>query len=380
MTKLTVGVVATSRKENERRLPIHPKHLGSLEAEVRSRLYFETGYGIPFGVSDDQLAQQSGGVRTRDELFAECDAILLFKPVLQDFMELREEQILWGCPHFVQDEKVTQVSIDQRLTVIAMEAMMHWSDDGSFNPSIGPQMGEMAGYCSVTHALTSVGRTGRWGPPLRAAVIGYGSTGQGAMDALRAQGITDITLLTKRPPSALGQLHDGADKAQLVADEEQQGKLYAASDDGRTELTELLGSHDIIVNCVRQDPEAPLMFLTEEQAATLKPGTLIVDVSCDHGMGFTWARPTSFMRPLQHVTDTVRYYAVDHSPSYLWASATWVLSEAILPYITTVVSGEAHWAFDKTVDRAVEVRRGVVQNPQILTFQNRSPEYPHTVL
>ncbi|MET9578864.1 N(5)-(carboxyethyl)ornithine synthase [Streptomyces sp. DT199] len=379
MTKLTIGVVATSRKENEQRLPLHPAHLGSLEAAVRSRLFFETGYGLPFGVSDEELASLSGGIRTRDELFAECDVILLFKPVLEDFMELREGQILWGCPHFVQDEKVTQVSIDQRLTVIAMEGMMHWSQDGTFNPSIAPGMGEMAGYCSVTHALACVGRTGRWGPPLRAAVIGYGSTGKGAVEALRAQGITDVTLLTKRPPSALGLPLDGVDRARIVADDEDAGKLYAVSGDHRTELAEVLGAHDVVVNCVRQDPDAPLVFLTGEDLSTLRPGTLIVDVACDTGMGFSWARPTSFTRPVRQLTDTVRYYAVDHSPSYLWASATWVLSEAMLPYIATVVAGEAHWASDKTVDRAVEVRRGVVENPQILSFQNRRPEYPHTV-
>ncbi|GAA5706160.1 alanine dehydrogenase [Streptomyces avermitilis] len=380
MTKLTVGVVATSRKENEQRLPIHPQHLGSLEAEVRSQMYFETGYGTPFGMPDNELARQSGGIRTREELFAECDVILLFKPVLQDFMELREEQILWGCPHFLQDEKATQVSIDRRLTVIAMEAMVNWSEDGTFQSSIGPKMGEMAGYCSVTHALACVGRTGRWGPPLRAAVIGYGSTGIGAVDALRAQGITDIRLVTQRPPSALGQPLNGVDNAQLVIDDADGGKLYAASGNGRTGLAQLLGSCDVIVNCVRQNPDAPLVFLTEEQATALKPGALIVDVSCDYGMGFSWARPTSFTRPLHHVSDTVRYHAVDHSPSYLWASATWVLSEAILPYLGTIVSGEAHWASNKTVDRAVEVRRGMVQNPQILSFQDRSPEYPHTVL
>ncbi|MGW1183351.1 alanine dehydrogenase [Streptomyces drozdowiczii] len=379
MPKLTLGVVATSRKENEQRLTIHPQHLAALDEDVRRQLYFETGYGMPFGVRDEQIAQQTGGVRTREELFAECDAILLFKPVLQDFLDLREGQVLWGCPHFVQDEKVTQVSIDQRLTVIAMEAMMHWSEDGTAQPtSVGPQLGEMAGYCSVTHALTCVGRTGRYGRPLRAAVIGYGAAGKGAVDALRAQGVTDITLLTKRPPSARTEL--GLDRSQLVADQTDGGRLYAASGTDKTELSAFLTGYDVIVNCTRQDTDAPLVFLTEEQAAALRPGTLIVDVSCDYGMGFSWARPTSFTRPLHEVAGTVRYYAVDHSPSYLWDSATWVISEGIRPYIATVVSGEEHWASSRTVDRAVEIRRGVVQSPQILSYQGRSSDYPHAVV
>ena len=31
----------------------------------------------------------------------------------------------------------------------------------------------------------------------------------------------------------------------------------------------------------------------------------------------------------------VDYYAVDHSPSYLWNSATWEISEALLPFLET---------------------------------------------
>ena len=62
-------------------------------------------------------------------------------------------------------------------------------------------------------------------------------------------------------------------------------------------------------------------------------GSLIVDVSCDEGMGFEWARPTTFDDPMFTVADRVDYYAVDHSPSYLWNSATWENSEALLPFL-----------------------------------------------
>ena len=48
-------------------------------------------------------------------------------------------------------------------------------------------------------------------------------------------------------------------------------------------------------------------------------------------MGFEWARPTSFDDPMFTVGEGVHYYAVDHSPSYLWNSATWENSEALLP-------------------------------------------------
>ena len=58
-----------------------------------------------------------------------------------------------------------------------------------------------------------------------------------------------------------------------------------------------LAQHDIIVNCVLQDTNTPLIFLDDDDLAALRPNSLIVDVSCDEAMGFSWARPTSFERP-----------------------------------------------------------------------------------
>jgi alanine dehydrogenase len=143
---------------------------------------------------------------------------------------------------------------------------------------------------------------------------------------------------------------------------------------------EFLAEHDIIVNCTLQDPNRPLMFLAEEDLRASRPGSLIIDVSCDEGMGFDWARPTSFKQSTFVVGDNICYYAVDHSPSYLWNSATWVISEAVLPYLHTVMAGREAWAANETIWRAIEVRDGIIQNPAILSFQGRAADYPHSRL
>jgi hypothetical protein len=41
------------------------------------------------------------------------------------------------------------------------------------------------------------------------------------------------------------------------------------------------------------------------------------------------------------------------------------------------MAGPESWAADPTIGQAIEIRDGVVQNPKILTFQHRAPEYPH---
>jgi alanine dehydrogenase len=79
------------------------------------------------------------------------------------------------------------------------------------------------------------------------------------------------------------------------------------------------------------------------------------------------------------VGDDVHYYAVDHSPSYLWNSATWENSEALLEYLPVVMAGPEAWAADDTINRAIEIQEGVIQNPRILSFQGRSPDFPYEV-
>src|SRR5690242_2174781 len=163
VSELSLGVIAHTRKENEYRLPIHPEHLDRIDSDVAGRVYLECGYGEHFGISDDQLAASVAGVRTREQLIAECDVILLAKPDADDLAELRDGQILWGWPHCVQDAELTQQAVDRRLTLIGFEAMNLWGQDGSFKLHVFHKNNEMAGYCSVLHALQVIGSTGTYG-------------------------------------------------------------------------------------------------------------------------------------------------------------------------------------------------------------------------
>jgi len=377
--QLSLGVISQSRKEHERRLAIHPLHIDRIDAGLRERIYLERGYGERFGVPDEQLAPYVAGLRSRGELMADCDVILLPKPQHEDVAGLREGQILWGWPHCVQDEELTQLSIDRRLTLIAFEAMNYWSADGSFNLHVFHKNNELAGYSSVLHALQLIGRTGDYGRRMRAAVIGFGAAGRGAVTALAAHGVTDVDVLTHRDVNAVGSPIHSARIVRLEQDGDGQGRNYAHPDSGRVPLAPFLAEHDIVVNCVLQNTDAPLMFVTRDDLGSFAPGSLIVDVSCDEGMGFDWARPTSFTEPMFEVGDNVHYYAVDHSPSHLWDSATWEISEALLPHLPAVLTGPQAWHASDTIRRAIEIRDGVIQNPAILSFQGRSPDYPHPV-
>jgi len=374
---MTMGLVATSRKPDEYRLPIHPAHFDRLDAELCEQILVERGYGERFGVSDDFLGRRVGGLRAREELLEECDVVVLPKPLPEDLAERRSDTVLWGWPHCVQDEAITQLAIDRRLTLIAWEAMNHWTDEQHFSLHVFHKNNEIAGYCGVLHALQLIGTTGAYGRRLRAAVIGFGATGRGAVTALFAMGVHDVTVLTHRSVAAVGAPMAPARLVPHQPDPDRPGRSLVVSGSRSKPVADFLAEHDIVVNCILQDTDNPLIFVHDDEVGLFAPGSLIVDVSCDTGMGFEWARPTSFEEPLLTVGDGVRYYAVDHTPSYLWNSSTWEISEALIPFVPTVMAGENAWKADPTIRHAIEIQHGVIQNPKILSFQDRAPGYPH---
>ncbi len=369
--------MATSAKPDERRLPIHPLHLDRIDAEFRSSMILEQGYGHPFGIDDATLAPLVSQLLPRAEVIAAADVVLLPKPQVSDLEQLRHGQTLWGWPHCVQDRAITQLAIDKKLTLIAFEAMNHWASDGGFGLHVFHKNNELAGYCSVLHSLQLAGSTGDYGRRLSAIVIGFGATARGAVTALNAHGVHDVKVLTNRGVAAVGSPIHSVHIVQFDHDDVAPYLSTVITERGRVPLAPYLAEHDIVVNCTLQDPNNPLVYLRDADLSDFQPGSQIVDVSCDEGMGFSWARPTTFKEPTFEVGNHVMYYGVDHTPSYLWNSASWEISEALLPFVETVLSGPDAWDQNETIARAIEIRDGVIVNPAILEFQQRSADYPH---
>ena len=314
---LTLGVVGRSRKPDERRLPIHPAHFERIEEDLRRAIFLEHGYGERFGVTDAALEPLVGGLRTREELAQECDVIVLPKPLAEDLTDIPEGKILWGWPHVVQDEAMTQLAIDRRLTLIAWEAMNHWTSDGGFGVHVFHKNNELAGYCSVLHAMQLLGITGTYGPPRSAAVLSFGATARGAVTALSALGVHDVTVLTQRDPASVASpIHT----VKMVNYERQGARAITLRSPDPEEFVQNLGRFDIVVNCVFQDTDDPVVFVMEDELDRFKPGNLMVvggpaDVTVqmatyepDHSSG--WHAHTG-MHAVMVLSGTVTFYDGD---------------------------------------------------------------------
>ena len=370
---MDIAVVGTSKKENEKRVPIHPDHISQIPLNIRKHLFFEKGYGIPFNMADETIYSLTGNcLIEREKLLASHKAILITKPVAEDFQEIQNGALIWGWLHSVQQNIITQIAIDKKLTLMAWENMYYQGARDLLH--IFNRNNEMAGYCGVQHALQLMGIDGNFGPKRKVVVISFGAVSRGAIYALEGHGFSDITVFTLRPSPLTGNKIPGIQYKQISKDDT--GMLEIIDQNGEKILfVNELATADIIVNGILQDSNKPLMFIRDNDIAKFIKPSLVIDISCVIGMGFSFAHPTKFCDPI-FMIGNIKYYAVDHTPTLLWDSASWEISNAILPYLPYIVEQSDN----KVLNDAIDIKDGKILNRDILTYQNRSLTYPYKQL
>ena len=380
MAFLKMGVIGTSKKEDERRVPIHPEHLKILPESIRKQLIFEKGYGAPFNVEDEEISDLTGGMATRSEILADIGSVIIAKPLLVDLEELKNGGTIWGYPHCAQQREITQIAIDKKLSLIAFEDMYVWKPNGQMGRHTFYKNNELAGYSAVIHALQLKGIDGHYGNQRKVIVFSFGAVSRGAIYALKAHGFRDITICVQRPDHEVREEVLDVHYTRIRKGKENEARLIVVEHDGSERpLLELINESEIIINGTYQDTDDPIDYVKEEEKAMLKRGSLIIDVSCDEGMGFYFAKPTSFKKPIVAI-DKIDYYAVDHTPSYFWESASRSISAALIVHVPSVIAGRKSWKENKTIKNAINIDKGVIVKDTILRFQNRQSTYPHLVI
>lgn len=362
---MRIGILCKSYKENEKRYPLHWEHINMLEDNLLSKLVFETDYpGL------DKISSQGKNVviASRNEIYKTCDVLIIPKPAVFDLEHMKEGQTLWGWNHTVQDEIITTFGIEKKLTFISWENMHVWSSNVQ-KEHIFSRNNEVAGYAAANHFMQLNGITpGVYGEKLKVAILGYGSTARGAINSVMGHGAVDITVFSKRSKF---QISDAISNVEYG--------IYSVKGDkvlmnGRPSY-EVLNEYDLIINCVLQNPSSPVIFLKAKDMIKKPQKKYIIDISCDKGMAFDFAEPTTFEEPLV-VTDKYIYYAVDHSPSYYWNAASYEISGALYPFLTYVLEHETYVG-NTALEKAIDIEKGIIKNKKIITFQKRASKYPY---
>ncbi|EJY0884475.1 N(5)-(carboxyethyl)ornithine synthase [Vibrio cholerae] len=368
-----ISVFGTSCKKNEKRIPLHPALFEQIPDELRKSLVFEEGYASSLGVNNAYLRDYFGGVASREELFDIGDVWLLPKPEKEDYKYFSEGKILWGWPHCVQGFDIAQAAIDAKMTIVAWEAMYGGLD----KTHIFYRNNELAGYAAVQHMMMLTGKTGYFGRKLKAAVLGFGATARGSINCLKSLGIVDITVYSQRPSFLINAPIESIGYKQLKKIDGStllEGEKYQQF----AKAAEVLSEYDVVVNCILQNPIDPIMFIEENDIKHIKKHMDIIDISCDKGMGFYFARPTTFDEPTFSHGNFINYYCVDHTPTLYWDSASYEITKSIISFIGDFVTN--NWKKNDVLRAATEIDNGLICNERIIKFQKRSSVYPYEKL
>ena len=313
-----------SHKNGEQRRALLPEQIANLK--YPGQLYFEEGYGRSVGVSDEEYEACGCHVVPR-KVAMKCDIIADVKLGDADYLDQIEgKKIMFGWAHTVQSVDFTSNMLERGHTVVAWEEIF---EDGRY---IFYRNREVAGEAAVLHAFRY---SGRMPYDARVAILGNGQTAKGAMRILHGLG-AKVDVYGRR----LEQL-----------------------------FRKKMPDYDVLVNCVMWDTSREDRIIYKEDLKRLKPGTLIIDVSCDPYLEIETSHPTTIDDPV-YTVDGVVHYAVDNTPAMYPITVTKVLSEGLVRYIDLMLTNDFD-SYPDNIKAATVILDGHIRDDRIRAFREK---------
>uniref|UniRef100_UPI0038B3611C alanine dehydrogenase n=1 Tax=Microlunatus kandeliicorticis TaxID=1759536 RepID=UPI0038B3611C len=324
---MVVGV-PTEIKDNENRVAMQPDGVAEL-AHHGHRVVVQAGAGAGSRFDDEVYAAAGAEILPdADAVFAAADLIVKVKePVEAEYHRFREGQQLFTYLHLAADPQLTRFLMDRRIDAIAYETVQ--TADGKL-PLLTP-MSEVAGRLAVQaaahHLESPAGGAGLLlggvpgTPAAKVTIIGGGVAGTEA--AKIALGMRAIVRVFDTNPARLAYLSDIFEgRADLVVP-------------NRARLADYVADSDVVIGAVLVPGTKAPKLLTREMVASMRPGSVVVDIAIDQGGCFETSRPTTHSHPT-FVEEGVVHYCVANIPGAVARTSTLALTSATLPYLVTV--------------------------------------------
>ena len=318
----TVGFVI-SHKENENRRALVPEDISKVKN--KHLLFIEKGYGDVLGYTDDDyLSQGIGGVCSREEILKK-DIICDPKVGDAEYLEQLHEQTIFGWIHAVQNRDITDKIINAKLTAFA------WEDMFEMGRHVFWRNNEIAGEAAIMHAYLL---HGIFPYNTKVAVLGRGNTARGAIRMLNDMG------------------------AQVCTYDRKTERLFQKE----------LGQFDVVVNSILWDTTRKDHIIYREDLKRMKPGAMIVDISCDRAGAVETSIPTTIENP-DYIIDGIRHYVVDHTPSLFYKSTSFSISKVVVSFLDYLISDCN--IEEKTLNESLIIEDGMIVDQRIIDFQKR---------
>lgn len=341
-------------KVHESRVALTPEGVFEL-SRFGHQIVVETGAGLGSSITDAEYVSAGARIENSvDEIWRAADLILKVKePIEVEYNRLRSGQILFTYLHLAASKACTDALLKSGTTAIAYETV---ELNGTL-PLLAP-MSEVAGRLAVQVGAYALQKpNGGRGvllagvpgvAPGKVVVIGGGVVGLNA--AVIAMGMgADVTVLDRSLPrlAHIDALYHGRIKTLAST-------LHA--------IDREIKQADLVIGAVLVHGAKAPKLVTNAQVASMKPGSVLVDIAIDQGGCFEDSKPTTHADPTYKVHNSI-FYCVANMPGAVPVASTYALTNATLPYAIAIANKGWERAIeeDPALDRGLNVHAGKIR-------------------
>jgi alanine dehydrogenase len=333
---------------NENRIALTPEAVGVMIANGH-QVVVESKAGDGASYSDQDYSEAGAKIAYDKKEVFECDIIVKSAPVSEMECELlKPNQFIISPIHMaVMKREILQKMMDKKITALSFENL---KDDTGHNPIVR-SMSEIAGsavmliagqYLSKTNNGKGVLVGGISGiPPTKVIIIGAGIVGEYAARTALAMGasvkVFDNSIYRlKRLQNNIGV------------------RMWTSVLEPKI-LAKQLKTCDVAVGALSGAAGRTPVVVTEETVSKMRPGSVIVDVSIDHGGCFETSKVTTHEKPVFTKYDVI-HYCVPNIPSGFARTASQAISNVLMPLM--LETGE-DGGIDHIVWHKINIRSGI---------------------
>jgi alanine dehydrogenase len=365
--KITIGLPKES-SEDERRITLSPSAVDIL-CNNGLEVLVEEDAGLKAQYSNRAYANAGAKIEKSREKIWETDIILKITPPSVDEIALMKtgRTLISALNLNTLGKPFLKAINGKRLTCIAFEFI----EDKVGGLPIVRAMSEIAGSAVMNIAaenLNSInngqgiilgGITGV--PPAKAVILGAGTVAEYAARAAVGLGVElkifDYQIYKLRRLKELLGFH------------------HISTSTIDTQLLEsALRSADVAIGAMRSSKSrgrSP-MVVSEDMVMQMKPNSVIIDVSIDHGGCFETSRPTTHSNPVYRRHDVI-HYCVPNLPSRVASTASTALSHIFTPILLKIeeLGGCMDMMYNyKWFTKGIYSFNGFITNPYIAEKHN----------
>jgi len=350
-------------KPFEHRIMLVPEAVQELIHQGNS-VYIESGAGQGSGI-EDKAYESAGAIvlPSSEKVFSKVDLVLKIQPPMPVEYELFTEEHIAFCFHLPQNNPERLQSLIKSNAIYLSCELIH---------SVNDAMNEISGKVAVVQAQKYLERdfggkgvlfSGSCGiPGARVTIVGGNSSGLAAANQALLFGAS-VNLICE-------------DYKKLIS-----FKSTHSSDSleifefDRGILQNLLMDTDVLIITRKNSDEKKNIQISNNDLRILESGSLVVDLSVNHGDIIESSRETKPNGPI-YLKDGLVYFSVTNLTSFVPKTSSTILSNIVSKYISLL----AKMGFQEAIATSPELRkslvlyRGKIVNP-LLTENNDSEHY-----